>query len=487
MTPDGRPNDRADGYMTSVAYTYDYHRELNPLHMRLALLAAGIAPPEVATACELGCGQGISLAIHAAASPTRWFGTDVNPEHVAFARTLADAAGVDIRLMDDAFADFAVRADLPAFDFVALHGVWSWISEQNRRTVVEFVGRHLKPGGVFFLSYNALPGSASFGPVRHVLAQHAERTGGQRDVAGRVEAAIAFGERLAAAGAAYLQDNPRDAARLARLRQEDARYLAHEYFGRDWTPMHFADVAACLADAGLGFACTASPFETLDALNLEPEQHAILTGIDDPVFRQTVRDFLVNQRFRRDYWVRDARRLSPAERADGLRDTRLVLAAQRLELPREMRAVLALNPRAPRAGIVSAIAGLFADRRARPLGEVEKALPDVPFERIVEAVMLLIGYDRLAPAQDDATARRVRPHTDRLNACLFRSSTAERDLRHFASPLTGGGVRVRRAHIPLLTMTRGGAGLDERAEAGTEDAAVFARDVLPVLKALGVT
>jgi hypothetical protein len=38
---------------------------------------------------------------------------------------------------------------------------------------------------------------------------------------------------------------------------------------------------------------------------------------------------MVNQQFRKDYWVKGARRLTTLEQAQGLRDQRLVLTAHR--------------------------------------------------------------------------------------------------------------------------------------------------------------
>ncbi|OFW28202.1 MAG: hypothetical protein A3H97_23965 [Acidobacteria bacterium RIFCSPLOWO2_02_FULL_65_29] len=48
----------------------------------------------------------------------------------------------------------------------------------------------------------------------------------------------------------------------------------------------------------------------MDAVNLSADQQAFLKDIPDPMFRQTARDFMVNQQFRRDYWVKGPRRLS---------------------------------------------------------------------------------------------------------------------------------------------------------------------------------
>jgi malate synthase len=41
------------------------------------------------------------------------------------------------------------------------------------------------------------------------------------------------------------------------------------------------------------------------------EQQAFLKEIPDAHFRESARDFMVNQQFRRDYWVKGARKLAP--------------------------------------------------------------------------------------------------------------------------------------------------------------------------------
>src|SRR5579864_8638012 len=118
-----RVSDWTDGYVAEIGYTFGYCGELNPLRIALPFLNAALTPPPIATACELGFGQGISVNIHAAASPISWHGTDFNPGHAAFAQSLAQAAGSGAQLFDQSFAEFCARPDLPDFDFVALHGV----------------------------------------------------------------------------------------------------------------------------------------------------------------------------------------------------------------------------------------------------------------------------------------------------------------------------------------------------------------------------
>ena len=68
-----------DGYISEINYTHGYYSELCPQKVKLSLALAGIVPPEIETACELGIGQGITTNIHAASSKTKWFGNDFNP------------------------------------------------------------------------------------------------------------------------------------------------------------------------------------------------------------------------------------------------------------------------------------------------------------------------------------------------------------------------------------------------------------------------
>jgi hypothetical protein len=127
------------GYVADIGYTFGYYTELNPLRIRLAFSNAGLVAPELGTACELGFGQGMSANLHAAASVVQWSGTDFNPAQAGFAQELAKVAESGARLFDEAFEQFCTRTDLPDFDYIGLHGIWSWISDENRAVIVEFV------------------------------------------------------------------------------------------------------------------------------------------------------------------------------------------------------------------------------------------------------------------------------------------------------------------------------------------------------------
>lgn len=437
-------NDWTAGYVADVGYTYGYYLELNPLRAKMAFLNAGLVCPEVGTACELGFGQGMSANLHAAASVTQWHGTDFNPAQAGFAQELAQASGAGAQLLDEAFIDFANRTDLPDFDYIGLHGIWSWISDENRACIVDFVRRKLKVGGVLYISYNTLPGWASFAPMRHLMTQHAEVIGSEgRGIVSRIDEALVFAENLLSKNPAYLRANPLVADRMKTLKGQNRHYLAHEYFNRDWHPMHFATMAEWLEPAKLNYACSASYLDHIAGINLTPEQQTFLSEIPDAMLRESVRDFVVNQQFRRDYWVKGARRLTVLEQNEQMRQQRVILTAHRPDVP--LKVVGALGEATMNADSYAPVLDALADHKPKTLGQLEQALAQqLPFAKVLQCIIVLMGAGHVSPVQDDQLASKAKKACDRLNAYLVNKSRGSADINHLASPVIGGGVGISR-------------------------------------------
>ena len=436
------------GYVADIGYTYGYYTELNPLRLQLTFAQEGLVFPEVGTACELGFGQGVSANMHAAASTTQWHGTDFNPSQAGFAQELAAASGSGTKLYDEAFADFAARDDLPDFDFIGMHGIWSWISDDNRTVIVDFIRRKLKVGGVLYISYNTMPGWAAFAPLRHLLTEHAEVLGAEgRDIVSRIDGAIDFAERLLATNPAFSRNIPMVAERLQKMKEQNPRYLAHEYFNRDWHPMHFSIMAGWLKAAKLEFACSAIPLDLIDVINLTAEQQAFLKEIPDPIFRETARDFMVNQQFRKDYWVKGARKMSALEQAESLRQIRVILTTPKADVRLTVRA--ALGEADLNEAVYVPILELMADHKVRTLGEMEGLLvTNVNFAQLTQAVTVLAGAGHLNVVQIDSS--KAIETTKALNAHLMQKARGSNDVGYMASPVTGGGYPVKRFHQLFL-------------------------------------
>ncbi|WP_284180328.1 methyltransferase regulatory domain-containing protein [Rhabdaerophilum sp. SD176] len=433
------------GYVAEINYTFGYYSELSPLTAAFALASAGLALPKTARACELGFGQGMSLAIHAAGSATEWWGTDFNPAQAHFAQSIVETSGAKAHAFDLAFHEFATRSDLPEFDFIGLHGIWSWISDENRGVIAEFLRKRLAVGGVAYISYNTLPGWAGFAPMRHLMTQHAEILGAPgRGVVNRIDGAIEFAERLLATNPGYARMTPTLGDRLNRVKGQNRHYLAHEYFNRDWHPMHFATMTEFLEEAKLQFAASATLLDHIDAINLTAEQQAFLNDIPDSSFRQSVRDFMVNQQFRKDYWVKGARMLSPLERIEALREFRFILSTNAADVPLKVNG--ALGEANLSEAIYKPLIALLADYAIHSLAQLEQKLgpKGISFAQVLQAVTMLLGAGHVQLAQADSVISQAKKATTRLNQTLMQKSRSSNEIGFLASPVTGGGVAVGR-------------------------------------------
>jgi SAM-dependent methyltransferase len=457
----------SDGYFTDLDYTYGYYRELNPAMLRLACIAANLRPPEIddCTYLELGFGQGVSIAVHAAAATGDYGGIDFNPAQAAHAQTLADAAGSDPHLSDESFAAFAARDDLPVFDFIVLHGVWSWISAENRNYIRDIVRRRLRPGGLVYLSYNCQPGWAAQAPLRHLMAQHIEYAASRStDAAGRIDGALAFARDLNAAGARYFADNPAVDPFLKNISGSSRNYLAHEYLNADWHIGYFADIAGELAEAKLSYAASARLLDHIPDYSLRPGDAQLLAKIVNPLMRETVRDYLVNQKFRMDMFVKGPLPINGVDARALWLETSFVLVLP-VQTVKYRHATpmgdLGLDERIYRP----LVEYLGEDGyRAKTMAEIGEAAALARFDirEILSALMMLTGLGIAQPAR--AAGEPSRRQSAALNRHLCRQALSSGDIQVLASPVLGGGKAVPQEHqLVVLAMMDGMRTPDEQA------------------------
>ncbi|MBF0418131.1 MAG: class I SAM-dependent methyltransferase, partial [Magnetococcales bacterium] len=393
-------SDWSQGYVVSTDYIFSYCSELNPGRCQLPLLNAGFALPDMRVACELGFGQGLSTAIHATTAPVAWWATDFHPSQTAFARQLIATSGCSADMYDQSFEEFCQRTDLPDFDFIGLHGVWSWIQPSNRQIIVDFIRRKLKVGGLCYISYNTQPGWAARLPFRHLLAEYAKvMVPPGESMLGRVEAAFGFGEKMLQLQPAFITANPLVEEQFHWIKQANPHYLAHEFFNQAWDFFSFSEIATLLESAKLTYAASANPLDHLDALHLTDAQQRFLQEIPDPIFQQTVRDFMVNQQFRQDYWIKGPRRLSPRERLASLRQQRVILNISRDRvqqavgyIPGEVR----LDPER-----YAAVLDVLADYRPRTIEELEDELRNdgIDLNAILHAILAMMSKNIIVQVQ----------------------------------------------------------------------------------------
>ncbi|KAA0598280.1 SAM-dependent methyltransferase [Azospirillum lipoferum] len=442
-----------EGYVGGIDYIRAVYRDWSPALLCFALTLRGWRPPEALrrggfTMAEPGCGHGLTSALLAGAHPAaRFEAMDFNPSHIAGARRLAADAGLtNAEFLEESFADYA-RRDGPMLDAVALHGVWSWVSAENRAILLEVLRRRLTPGGVVFVSYNALPGTLVHMPLRRLLVERcAEGDGSLPD---RIARAVEFAARLAAQGGGWFANTDGVVERIEQLRHKSPNYIAHEYLNGDWTAFYHADVARELATAKLEFAGAAVPMEQLDDLTLSPTQQALATEARDPAQAETLRDMMTNRSFRRDLFVKGGERLGPAERRLLLGETRFALLVAADDLP----------------DVASTPVGRLPFPRAlyHPLGEAlaegpqsldallaRPALAAQGEDAVLRALVLLTSLSLASPVMPEDGLADRKASCDRFNAAVLDRHRFGDTPGQLASPLLGAGVPVSRIEALFL-------------------------------------
>ncbi|APB33302.1 SAM-dependent methyltransferase [Gloeomargarita lithophora Alchichica-D10] len=433
-----------DGYVTEIPYTQGFYHHLSPANLDLCLLTKQVKSPRLDqrfTYCELACGQGLTTNVLAAAYPQgEFYATDFNPTHVAQAQDLAQATGLtNVTFSDQSFQEY-LETDLPPFDFISLHGIYSWISGENRRVIQAFLKQKLKVGGVVYVSYNTLPGWAVMAPIQKLMQFQRERSTGT--VVERLKTTLEFVELLKTNQGIYLQ-HPWLQSRLEQLKSQDVSYLVHELFNQHWHPLYVDEVMTEMATAKLNYVGSAHLVDHVDAFNLTPTAINHLTTLSDPVLRELVRDFYLNTQFRRDVYVRGAVTLSGEAQVSRLQNMQFILTV----LPNLVKLEHQTG-----AGQVQLQASLYQPvvehlaSGAVTVGElvVRLAPQGITLQQIGQTLIVLTGLGYAHPVVGNGAQR------ERFNRVIIERAETAGELQFLASPLIGNGVKV--SHLELLLL-----------------------------------
>jgi len=228
-----------------------------------------------------------------------------------------------------------------------------------------------------------------------------------------------------------------------------------------------------------------------------------------------VRDYFVNQQFRRDVFIKGARRLSAFEIMETLQSTTFALMADPTEIPMKVKTVL--GEATLQDSVYKPIIEKLAENGFAPkkLGEISRdsKLQSLKFGDLAQALMVLIGAGHVHPTQQPS--KEVRSHCRALNQYIFECARGRGEIGWLASPLTGGGVTLNRVQqLFVLAMSSGKKTVSDQAQYAwqiigpqggrlmrdgkqlesaddnlaelNQQAMAFSEKRIPILKALGV-
>ncbi|WP_160120384.1 class I SAM-dependent methyltransferase [Rhodovarius lipocyclicus] len=428
----------SQGYVADSPYTFSYQSGLVPTQLNMVCALMGVAwqvRPDLVVA-DIGCGRGYTVNTLAAANPG-WtvLGLDYNPAHIAEAASLAERARIENAVFVE--ADLASMTDaeidrLPPLDVATLHGVWTWVGDPVREGIIRLLARRLKPGGLVYVGYNALPG---FGPNAALqrLFRHASAVQPSGSVRARTEGATEIVRQLLETKPAHLPLTPLLQAMVDKDDRLNPAYLVHELMTEHWRPVFFEDLAQAMGQAKLQYVGSVTLHENIPDTLFSPEQRALYEATPPGPMRELVKDICIQRPFRRDVFARGLVRTDPDQAVDDL-----VLAASLEPAAEPPKVKVPVGEAEMGAAMWAPMAEALRQGPCR-LGDLRALAPGRP-PNPGELLMSLTGAGHTLPVLRDSGPT---PQTAALNRLVARDYVLDGRTGSqlaMASPVAGAGM-----------------------------------------------
>jgi len=281
-----------------VPYTINAYAMTHPCHLAMVARLFGVeaTDPSRARVLEIGCGHGGNILPMAEQLPeSNFVAIDLSETQINNARTMAEAAKLDnIELIQKDLT--TIDKDFGEFDYIIVHGVYSWVPDEVKTHLLRICGENLTPNGVAFVSYNTYPGWRVKESIRDMLLIHTERFEDPNDIIKNAKGLLKFLEE-----AAKKQNTPYSKLiqnELEFLQNADPHYLFHDTLELNNNPVYFRDFHKRAVEKGLTYLGD-STVRTMLANDIDPEIRATLEkATGDIVTREQYLDFLRNRTFR---------------------------------------------------------------------------------------------------------------------------------------------------------------------------------------------
>lgn len=294
----------------------------HPDHLATVATLFGMSPPapSAARVLELGCGVGTHLIALARTMPdARFLGVDLSPAQIERGQQSVKELGLrNIELRAQSVTDF--NASQGAFDFIICHGVFSWVPDSVRQSILRICRDHLAPHGVAYVSYNVYPGRHSFASVRELMLHHAARFESPEEKARQARGVLEFISRHVGRTGAY---GAMLAEELELVRSLPDYVLVHDHLAEVNEPILFKDFAALAGRFGLQFLAESQVGAMIVSLFGPEVSDGLRRVARDVIDLEQYMDFLRDRRFRETLLCHQGVKLDRALRPERVRGLRV--------------------------------------------------------------------------------------------------------------------------------------------------------------------
>jgi methyltransferase-like protein len=264
------------------------------------LFGLSCTPPESARVLELGCAAGGNLIPHAARNPQgEYVGVDYSRVQIQDGQQRIDHLGLsNITLLHASVA--ALPEDLGTFDYIIVHGVYSWVAPDIQEAILRACKTHLRPNGIAYVSYNIYPGWKTREIMRDAMLFHTRLIEDPSQRLGHAKGMVEYMQQIGRPGSMFKQVMD---AEVDVVSKGSPSYLVHEYLEEHNSPCYFREFAARALHHGLAYLGDGT-LPTMFPSNLGGDAAQRLANVaHNQIDLEQYLDFLSNRTFRQSLLV----------------------------------------------------------------------------------------------------------------------------------------------------------------------------------------
>lgn len=301
-----------------VPYPTTSHVFTHPDNLATAAVLLGMTPTP-ATSCrvlELGCAGGGNLIPMALELPESTF-VGIDASAVQISEGEAAVAAIGCQNITFKYLDILeVTPELGQFDYILVHGIFSWVPAPVRDKILQICRQNLAPNGVAYVSYNTYPGWHMLENIREMMLYHTRQATEPRLRIAQAREVLSFmteslvtaselsNSRLIKAYAGFLQSE------AEHIGSSTDSYVYHEELETVNDPIYFHEFAAWAVGHGLQYLCEAN-FSDIFLNDFPPQTSSdLLKMAHDLIELEQYMDFLRNRTFRKTLLVHEEVRIS---------------------------------------------------------------------------------------------------------------------------------------------------------------------------------
>ncbi len=251
---------------------------------------------------EIGCAEASNLIPMAWYLPKSQFvGIDLSEVQIDKGRQLIESLGINNIKLDVQNATLLMDSpyfsqNKTKFDYILLHGVFSWVSPEDQQTLLAIAKSLLSEFGIIYISYNTYPGWHAQMVLRDAMTLYSAQYEKPEEKRQTIRDGIRYFKGFFKV--ANNEFSAYNTKRLSALEKNPSRYLYHEFLEEHNHPLYIKDFIKKADNKGLQYMSDALLAFDSPVL-LGEKRNAFISDKSNRVERLQYMDFMLNQRFRR--------------------------------------------------------------------------------------------------------------------------------------------------------------------------------------------